>query len=289
MSGEELPGREAVFALSLETVDFQDAIPAGDMEGITLSLENRPGRCLRSLAERFGLPDFEEDFPVALGQVGKRSGPGCQGTNPARESASRPGPIQVPIFLTNFARIEVLAFGLRDRGDASDQVIGQRGYEQLCAQLGEAVMEALEIIGLMDRRRHGRNHVARIQPGIHLHQGDSGLGAVIANRPLDGGRAPIMRQERGVHIDAAQARNIQKGLGKYLPIRRDDDEVGLMPGDPLQRLRVACPARLEALDAEFLSNELHRRGLKLQFSPLGFIGLRNHARDFPEPFARAFG
>jgi hypothetical protein len=60
-----------------------------------------------------------------------------------------------------------------------------------------------------------------------------------------------------------------------------------MPGDPLQRLGFACPARLEAFDAELLSDELHRCGLKLQISPLGFIGLGNHARDFPEPFARS--
>ena len=93
MAGEELPGSQAVFAFALQAVNFQDTVPAGDMELVALSLENRSRRRLRSLADCFGFPDFEEDFLVALGQVGKRSGPGCQGTNPARKHANRPGPI----------------------------------------------------------------------------------------------------------------------------------------------------------------------------------------------------
>ena len=51
-----------------------------------------------------------------------------------------------------------------------------------------------------------RQHRPGVQAGVHLHDGDAGLGVAVENRPLDRGGAAVIGQQRRVNIQTTEAR-----------------------------------------------------------------------------------
>ena len=83
--------------------------------------------------------------------------------------------------------------------------------------------------GIVGRNRQGlvQQHVARVQPGIHLHDGDAGLAVARLNGAVDGGCATPAGQQRGVDVDAAQPRQVQHPLRQQQAVGGHDHDVGL--------------------------------------------------------------
>ena len=70
------------------------------------------------------------------------------------------------------------------------------------------------------------DHGAGVQPHVHLHDGDAGFGIPCPDGTLDGrGTAPA-RQQGAVHVDAAQTRRIEHGLGQDQAIGHYHHQVG---------------------------------------------------------------
>ncbi len=66
-----------------------------------------------------------------------------------------------------------------------------------------------------DRRAPAGQHRAGVQPRLHLHQADAGLGVAGQDGALDRGRTAPAGQQRGMDIDTPQRR-----YGQY-PGRQD--------------------------------------------------------------------
>ena len=83
-------------------------------------------------------------------------------------------------------------------------------------------------------------HQARtgIELRRHVDHGDAGLGFAVVDGPIDRRRPAIFRQQRGVQIDAAQARQRQRFPRKNLPVVAHDKQIGRLSS----RARPALPA-----------------------------------------------
>ena len=78
-----------------------------------------------------------------------------------------------------------------------------------------------------DRRADLEQHWPCIQASFHLHHGDARFAIAGLDRPLDRrGPAPA-RQQRGVTVDAAEARNIQHHLRQNQTVGHHHQQVGL--------------------------------------------------------------
>ena len=71
----------------------------------------------------------------------------------------------------------------------------------------------------------GEQHGAGVEARVEAHGGDAGVGFAVGDGPLDGRGAAVLRQQRAVQVDAAEA-----GQGEH-PVRDDaavgDDEDGV--------------------------------------------------------------
>ncbi len=77
---------------------------------------------------------------------------------------------------------------------------------------------------------------AGIQGRLHAHEGDAGLAVAGEERALNGRGAAPARQQRGVHIDAAEPRRIEQRLRQNEPVGDHDQHVRA-PGAKLSKRR----------------------------------------------------
>jgi hypothetical protein len=89
-----------------------------------------------------------------------------------------------------------------------------------------------------------REHAAGIQARVHLHEGDTGRGVAGQDRPLDGRRAAPARQQRGVDIQAPEARQLQYRIRQDLAIGHDDHDIRCQHREVRARGRIAQGGRL---------------------------------------------
>ena len=102
-------------------------------------------------------------------------------------------------------------------------------------------------------------HIAGIQPLIHLHDGNAGLGVTVQHRPLHRGAAAILRQQRNVQVDAAIAGHFQHGLRQDAAIGHHHDLLRGEGTDVFILAAVPQGAGLEHRCAVRQSNLLDRR------------------------------
>jgi hypothetical protein len=69
--------------------------------------------------------------------------------------------------------------------------------------------------------------ITGVQPRVHLHDGDAGLGVAGFDRAVNRRRAAPTWQQRGVDVEAAQTRQIKHPLRQDQAVRSHDDHVGL--------------------------------------------------------------
>ncbi|HMN59698.1 MAG TPA: hypothetical protein PJ988_05010 [Anaerolinea sp.] len=90
---------------------------------------------------------------------------------------------------------------------------------------------------------------AGVDPGVHLHDGRAGDGVPVQDGGLDGGGSAPARQQRGMHIDAAVAWQVQHVLAQDLAESGHHDQVGGPAVQFLLGIGQAQPFRLDDLQA----------------------------------------
>ena len=116
-----------------------------------------------------------------------------------------------------------------------------------------------------------------IQTGIELHDAHAALGVTGQNRTLYRRRAAPARQQRGVNIEASQARQRQHGGGQNEPIGHHHHQLR-RPLAQAGELRFARQAqRLSKWQSQLQGALLDRAGVQRAAPPGGTIRLREHA------------
>src|SRR5712692_2801694 len=82
-----------------------------------------------------------------------------------------------------------------------------------------------------------------------------------------------------MNVDRAVLRNRQHRARDDLPVRDDDQQVGLEPPQPLDRIRVADALGLVYLQAKLPCGHFHGRRRQLHAPAGGSIRLRDHQLD----------
>jgi hypothetical protein len=158
----------------------------------------------------------------------------------------------------------------------------QRQHDQLAPQIGQPVMQRAGGVTPGDGRGVHEQHVAGVEPGVHLHDGDAGLGVAGFDGAVDRRSAAPARQQRGVDVEnnpwSAHPAPTAAGSGRRRPPpwrrhRRPGwprapaaASSGYLPSS--RRLRGWTTARPWAL-----RKLLHRRGLQLQAPAGRAVGL----------------
>jgi DNA gyrase subunit A len=66
-----------------------------------------------------------------------------------------------------------------------------------------------------------------VEAGVHPHETDAGFGFAIDNRPLNGCRAAVLRQDRSMNIHATVGGKVEELLWQNLTVGDHDDELRL--------------------------------------------------------------
>ena len=130
-----------------------------------------------------------------------------------------------------------------------------------------------------------RQHVAGVHADVHLHEADAGLGVTAHDGPLDGRGAAPARQQRPVHVEAAEPRR-NKHVGRQdLAVGDDQREVELLLGQRAQQDSVARLGGLDDAEATLQCVRLDGRGREREAAALRLVGLRDdqrHVRDLEQ-------
>ena len=100
-----------------------------------------------------------------------------------------------------------------------------------------------------------------VQALLHAHDAHARLLVARQDGSLDGRGAAPARQQRRVHVEAAEARDVEHLLRQDGAVGRDADHVGGERGQLALRRLVAQGARSQHAQAAALGRGLHRRGL----------------------------
>jgi hypothetical protein len=96
------------------------------------------------------------------------------------------------------------------------------------AQGGQAIVQAAAGFVGGDRRASLQHHRTGIQAGFHLHQIDAAFRIAGKDGALDRRGAAPARQQAGVHVPAAQARNGQHLARQDQAVGHHHQQVGLI-------------------------------------------------------------
>ena len=124
-----------------------------------------------------------------------------------------------------------------------------------------------------------QQHVAGVELFGEAHDGHTGAHFAAQDRPLDRCRAAILRQQRGVNVDAAEAWQIQDRTRQNPPVGGDDDQVGRPGAQLIEKLGRSDLERLQNWDPSLDRGQLHRRRLQLLSATGGSIGLADDTDD----------
>ena len=64
------------------------------------------------------------------------------------------------------------------------------------------------VLALTDLGRDRADDIARVERRNHIHDGNAGNALAVQDRPVDGRGAAVLRQKRGVNVDAAVLRQV---------------------------------------------------------------------------------
>ena len=106
--------------------------------------------------------------------------------------------------------------------------IRAHGLEQsVGAELGEFIVETFGGFATAQGDGFLQEDVAGVEAFIHPHDGHAGLFFTSGNGGVNRRSTAILRQKRGVEIEAAEPGEFEDFLGQNLAVSCDDDEVGL--------------------------------------------------------------
>ena len=159
--------------------------------------------------------------------------------------------------------------------------------DQLPTHLREFVVQTGRGVDAGNRQAFGEQHVARIQPSVHLHDGDAGLRIARFDGAVNRRCAAPARQQAGVNIEAAKPRLIQHPLRQDQAISRNDHHLrtcgfDLSFGSSRLIGKLAIQAQASGLrhgDAVLQRKLFHGRGLQFHAAPGRAVRLREHQSD----------
>ena len=133
--------------------------------------------------------------------------------------------------------------------------------------------------GFIGRDGHAihEDDVARVEPFIHVHDRHARLRIAFANRGLNGRCTTILRQQRGMNIDAAESRRIEHRLAQDLAIRDHDRDVGLEGLHFIHHTPQSL--RLNHRNAGRQRAHFHLRWREHQLATDRFVRLRDDSHD----------
>jgi folate-dependent phosphoribosylglycinamide formyltransferase PurN len=134
---------------------------------------------------------------------------------------------------------------------------------------------------LLERRTPLEQHGAGVEAGFHLHQVDAAFFVTGEDRALDRRRAAPARQQRGMHVPAAEARQRKHGLRQDQAIGDHHQQVGRLRGELLAHGLVAQRLRLLDRHASCERGLLDRTRPELASTPRRPVRLgvdRHHLR-----------
>ena len=177
--------------------------------------------------------------------------------------------------------------GLLDRLQLAASGKGQRAHDHLAAKLGQPVVQRAGGVCAFDGEGFGEQHVAGVQAGIHLHDGDAGLRVARFNGAVNRRGAAPARQQRGVDIQATQPGRVKHPLRQDQPVGGHHHHVGICRFNGLARASGVFRVFAVQPQASGLGNGngvalrplLDGRGVQLHAAPGGPVGLGQHQRN----------
>ena len=237
---EKFRRRHSPSAFALQFQNPQRVLAAADNDAGFVRRQNFPCRAgpfndfrlpnfdhLRFVASRFLQRGTDVAAPSCL-EKRERAGPGREGAQPVPNHPRRLAPVYAAVFLFDFwprsSRLRRVAAPVGFCRQRNREWSAASSSAPSCASRSCSVAESSSG---PDGRAALRDNGAGVEPGVHFHDGDAGLGVAIGNRPLNRRRAAIFRQQRRVNVQAAVARQIQDRRRQNLSVSHHDDEVGL--------------------------------------------------------------
>ena len=202
-----------------------------------------------------------------------------KGAHPPLHHGGRPGPVHTGFGLFNFVCIGHTLARLHLR--LKPPHLREGLHDHAATQVGQLVVQHSGGVCGLNRQALAQQHVAGIQPRVHLHDSHAGDGIARFNRAVNRCRAAPARQQGGVDVQAAVAGCIQHPLRQDQTVSGDDHHIGLGLRDG--GLRGLCvvreftvqpqAARLRHRDVVRQSELLDRRGLQLHAATCRTVGL----------------
>ena len=124
------------------------------------------------------------------GQMSECAGPGNERADAIPNGLRGLCPINLAVLLFDFRRVRNAFAWLRPRRDVASDVSWNGAREQFSADVREAIMERLRIIGRSNGRMLLGEDIAGVETDIHFHDGHAGFGVAIENSVLNGSGFP---------------------------------------------------------------------------------------------------
>jgi hypothetical protein len=207
-----------------------------------------------------------------------RTGEGIEGADLARQDRRRLVPVEPGLGLVDLFGIGDAVAGLCH----GDKLIEARQCfdHQFSAQRRKAVVQAAGAVLRVDGDGAGQQHGTGIETGFHAHDGDAGLRVSSLDGAMDRRRAAPARQQRGVDVDAAAARQVEHGLRQDEAVSGHHHELGAACGaggaDRLMCCRILQALGLGHRDTVRQRHLLHGGGLQRHAAAGGTVGLGQH-------------
>mmetsp|Transcript_6682 Transcript_6682/g.27948 ORF Transcript_6682/g.27948 Transcript_6682/m.27948 type:complete len:400 (+) Transcript_6682:401-1600(+) len=224
------------------------------------------------------------DLDGLAGQRRDTAGEWVEGTQPALDHGRRLRPGYRALGLFDLVGIghALGRLGRLRQATAGRQL--QRLDDEPPAQRGQAVVQRGGAVGRADGLACHQAHGPGVEPGVHLHDGDPGLGVAGLDRAVDGRRAAPARQQGRMDVQAAAPRGVQHPLRQDQAIGGHHHHVGVRRDQRLAGrlgVRGVFAVQLQALRLRHRQARRQRalldgRGLQLHAAAGRAVGLGQH-------------
>ena len=264
-------GGHGLFAGRLDRQQLQRARAGGHQHGVA-PVEQAAGRQVALPGPRAGGDDLE----LLAAPGAERARPGVVGAGHALDLLGRRAPVDQAVAAGQQAGVGglglVLGGGLERPGGVGLQHLQQQRRALVEELLGQRARAAVG--------RQGRAALGQDGAGVHLagqaHHRHAGLGVAGQDGAGERGRAAVARQQRGVDVQVAERRDLERGPAQDLAVGRHHPDVRPQRGQPGDLGRVAQGLRLDHRQAQALHGLLDRRRLDRPAAPGRAVGLRHH-------------
>ena len=239
MAPEIIRRGHTLTAVSLQDRNDQHLTAAhGDLQALFRQGQQGAGGLIGGFSRR---PDGV-NLKAGASQLRRCDGPGVQTPDMVDDLTGRFAPVDGAKLFGQHGRKSGLCAVLGRAGHSSC-LHGPEGVaQQARADVRQAVQEALGVFIGFDGCFADLDDIPRVHLRSHIHGGDAGLIQAVEDGPLDRPGAAKLRQNAGVDVDAAQARDVQHLLGQNLSVGNHGDDVGLQSAQLLDH-RVVLESR----------------------------------------------